>query len=138
MKDNILTVKVTKQNGKLIYKDKAMRALHQEFIKALEEGQTVEIFFAAAGAEGTYMQLSKIHPCIRKLAYEMGYTFEEMKKEIKRRAGLTIGDLNTSEGYVKSFGDCSAEELGGVIQTIIEAGDFVGINFRGKLPEKGI
>jgi hypothetical protein len=134
-KDNIVTVQVTKRNGKLIYRNKAMETLHREFINNLEENQTVEIFFEALNDDGTYMQLSKIHPCIRKLANEMGHTFEDMKKVIKERAGLTVGDI-TDGGHIKSFADCSAEELSGVIQTIIEAGDFVGINFRGKLPEK--
>jgi hypothetical protein len=135
MNDNILSIKLTKRNGILTYPNQSMKTIHKEFIDALEEGQTVEIFFSAGGVSGTNMQLAKIHPCIRKLANEMGYTFEEMKKEIKRRAGLVIGDLSTSDGYVKSFGDCSVEELSGVIQTIIEAGDFVNINFRGKLPQ---
>ena len=133
--DNIISVKVSKQNGRLIYKDKAMKALHQEFIESLAEGQTVEIFFEAYKDDGTNLQLAKIHACIRKLAHEIGFTFEEMKKEIKRRSGLAHGDLDTPNGYVKSFGDCSVEELGAVIQTIIEAGDFVQVNFRGKLPE---
>lgn len=132
--DNIISVKVTKQNGKLIYKDKTMETLHQEFINELAEGQVVEIFFEAYKDDGTNMQLAKIHACIRKLAHEIGFTFEEMKKEIKRRSGLAHGDLGTANGYVKSFGDCSVEELGLVINTIIEAGDFVQINFRGKLP----
>jgi len=133
--DNIISVKVTKRNGKLIYKDNGMKGLHQEFIDSLAEGQVVEIFFEAYKDDGTNLQLAKIHACIRKLAHEIGFTFEEMKKEIKRRSGLAHGDLTTSNGYVKSFGDCSVEELGLVINTIIEAGDFVQINFRGKLPE---
>ena len=130
MKDNIVSIKLIKQNGKLIYPNKGMQMIHAEFIKGLEEGQTVEIFFSAAGAEGTSLQLAKIHPCIRKLGNEIGMTFEAMKFEIKKKAGLVIGD------EAKSFADCSAEELSGVIQTIIEVGDFVNVNFRGKLPEK--
>ena len=132
--DNILSIKLTKKNGKLVYPNEAMKTVHKEFIDAMQEGQAVEIFFSASGAEGTNMQLAKIHPCIRKLASEIGMTFEAMKLEIKKRSGLVIGDLD-DDGYAKSFGDCSLEELGGVIQTIIETGDFVNINFRGKLPE---
>jgi len=132
--DNILSIKLTKKNGKLVYPNEAMKAVHKEFVDSLQEEQTVEIFFSAEGAEGTNMQLAKIYPCIRKLASEVGHTFEAMKLEIKRRSGLVIGDL-TNDGYAKSFADCSSEELSGVIQTIIESGDFCGINFRGKLPE---
>jgi len=132
--DNILSIKLVKRNGILAYPNEAMKAIHKEFVDNLQEEQTVEIFFSAAGAEGTNMQLAKIHPCIRKLANEIGMTFEAMKLEIKKKSGLVIGDLN-NDGYAKSFGDCSIEELSGVIQTIIETGDFCNINFRGKLPE---
>jgi hypothetical protein len=133
-KDNIISIKLIKKNGQLIYKNKGMKALHNEFIASMVEGQTVEMFLESYKDDGSNLQLAKIHACIRKLAEEIGFTFEEMKKEIKRRSGLAHGDLNSSDGYVKSFGDCSAEELSLVIQTIIEIGDFVNINFRGKLP----
>jgi hypothetical protein len=133
-KDNILSVKLVKSNGTLTYPDQATKAIHKEFVDALAEGQLVEIFYQTSGDSGTHLQLAKIHPCIRKLGNEIGMTFEAMKLEIKKRSGLVIGDLN-ADGYAKSFADCSAEELSGVIQTIIETGDFVGINFRGKLPQ---
>jgi len=133
-KDNIVSIKLIKKNGQLIYKNNAMKMLHNEFTASMAEGQTVEMFLEAYKDDGSNLQLAKIHACIRKLAEEIGFTFEEMKKEIKRRSGLAYGDLDSSSGYVKSFSDCSAEELSLVIQTIIEAGDFVNINFRGKLP----
>ena len=133
--DDIISIKLRKQDGKLIYADTGMEAIHKEFIKSLTEGQLIEVFFEANKDNGTNLQLAKIHACIRKLASEIGFTFEEMKKEIKRRSGLAHGDLSTPNGYVKSFADCSLDELSLVIQTIIEAGDFININFRGKLPE---
>lgn len=135
-KDNITTVKLVKRHGKMIYLNRGMELIHKEFLKSLAEGQVVEVFFEAYKDDGTNFQLAKIHACIRKLASEIGHTFEEMKLEVKRRSGLAHGELGTPEARVKSFGDCSLEELSLVIQTIIEAGDFVGINFRGKLPEK--
>lgn len=132
MKDNILSIKLVKRNGTLAYPNEATKAVHKEFMDHLEEGQTVELFFEANGAAGTNLQRAKIHPCIRKLGNEIGMTFEAMKLEIKKRSGLVI------DGEAKSFADCSVEELSGVIQTIIETGDFCGINFRGKLPEKSL
>jgi hypothetical protein len=132
---NILGIKLIKIKGKLVHKNKGELALYNEFVKTMEEGQTVEVFFESFKDDGTNLQLAKIHACIRELANECGYSFEEMKKEIKRRSGLAIGDLKTSEGYVKSFGDCSKEELGATIETIIEIGDTVNVNFRGHLPE---
>jgi len=134
-KDNIITVKVTKKNGTLVYQNNSMKSLHQEFIDNLTEGQIVEIFFEAYQDDGTNLQLAKIHPCIRKLAAETGNTFEEMKLIVKRASGLAY-ELKDDMLYVKSFGDCSIEELGSAIQAIIEIGDSVNVNFRGKLPQR--
>lgn len=117
-KDNIFSVTLTKKNGKLIHTNPATQGLQEDFVKALEEGQVVEVFFEANKDDGTHAQLAKIHVLIRKLAQETGSTFEDMKKELKRRSGLAYGDLKTSEGYVKSFADCSKEELGLVIEEI--------------------
>ena len=38
----------------------------------------------------------------------------------------------------RNFSDCSSEELNLVIQSIIDIGDTVNINFRGHLPEKAL
>jgi|SRR5210317_518067 hypothetical protein len=127
--DNILSIKLVKNGDKLIYLNKGMQAIHKEYIKSLEDGQIVEVYFEGQSDNGTKLQLAKIHTCIRKLASEIGMTFEEMKLEIKKKSGLVV------DGEAKSLGDCSIEELNMVIQAIFEAGDFVGINFRGKIPE---
>lgn len=95
------------------------------FLETLKENQTIEVFMEANEDTGTVLQLAKIHVCIRELAKELGYTFKEMKTEVKRRAGLYVDDdLN------KSLSVCSKEELGLVIETLNQIGDTVGINFR--------
>ncbi len=96
---------------------------------SLEEGQIVETFFEANSKGNSKAQLAKIHVCIRKLANEMGYTFEEMKLTIKQKAGLVYGDLNTSDGYVKSFAECSNDEMQLVFEALNEAGEMVNIQF---------
>ena len=128
-KDNIFSVKLVKKNGKLVHVNPATLGMQMDFVSAMEEGQHVDVFFNAYKDDGSKPQLAKIHACIRKLAQEIGYTFEEMKLEIKRRSGLAHGDLSTSEGYVKSFGDCSKEELGLVIESLNKAGEMVNISF---------
>ncbi len=120
-KDNIFTTQLIKKDGKLVHVNPATSGLQLDFVNGLEEDQVVDVFFEANKDDGTNAQLAKIHVSIRKLAQDIGYTFEEMKLEIKRRAGLAYGDLKTSEGYVKSFGDCSKEELALVIQAIDSA-----------------
>jgi hypothetical protein len=133
--DNLVPVRLVKKDGKLAFQNNAAKLQHQEFVGSLVEGQSVSVLFEAYKDDGTNLQLAKIHACIRKLAADIGYTFEAMKLEIKRRSGLVVGDL-TVDGYAKSFADCSVEELGLVISSIIEAGDFININFRGKFPEQ--
>jgi hypothetical protein len=129
MKDNILNISFTKVGNNLAPSSEANKLLFKEFVENLQEGQVVKFFLEADNANQSTQQLAKIHVCIRKLATEMGYTFEEMKLEIKRRAGLSYGDLNTSEGYVKSFADCSQEEITLVFQALNEAGSMVNLQF---------
>jgi hypothetical protein len=57
------------------------------------------------------------------MAKESGVTFEEMKLMIKQKAGLHLKD-----GQFKSFADCSRDDLSGVIQTILEVSEFLGMN----------
>jgi hypothetical protein len=121
--DNIHSVKLIKREGKLVYLNDGQAALFREFVNSLEEEQEVNMFYEADKDDGTNNQLALIHVCIRKLALETGYTFDEMKNEIKRQAGLT------TDGYKKSLADCSKEELALVIEIIRKAGEMVNISF---------
>lgn len=127
--DNIITIKFKKQGEKLIPVGDYAKSQYKEFVGQMEEDQEVQIFFEAHKDDGTVPQLAMIHACIRKLALETGYTFEETKLEIKKRSGLIYGTLNSGEGYVKSFGDCSKEELALSMEAIKEAGEIVNITF---------
>jgi hypothetical protein len=113
--DNILVVRFIKRNGKLEPINSGVAALHKAFVDGLEEGQEVQQFLEAYKDDGTNLQLAKIHVYIRKLAVELGYTFEEMKQVIKQNAGLIHGE------QVKSLAHCSKEELGLVMEAIKEA-----------------
>jgi hypothetical protein len=126
-KHNVFHGTFTKIKDKLIIQGD--NSLYKLFISSLEEGQTVDVFFESNAESGTWNQLAKIHACIKELASEIGYTFDEMKSVVKERAGLfNLNDKNDPQ--IKSFKNCSKEELSMVIQTIIEIGDTVGINFR--------
>jgi hypothetical protein len=133
--NNILTIGMIKSGNKLSYTNSSQKLLYEEFLETLKENQKVEIFIEAVTNTGTNNQLAKIHACIRKLAEEIGYSFDEMKRLVKKDAGLCwIGD-NAKE-HCKSFANCSVDELNLVIQSIIEIGDTANVNFRGHLPEK--
>lgn len=105
---------------------------HTDFVKGLMPGQIVDAFYDANKDDGTLAQLAKVHACIRQLAIDTGDSFENLKFEVKRLSGLCIKKEVNGENYMvcKSFSKCSKEELGLVIETIIQIGDTVGINFR--------
>lgn len=132
-KHNILSIKRVKRGNQLVFKSQGDFAIYNEFVKSLDDGQVVEEFLETLDDNGSNAQLAKIHACIRKLAAENGQTFHSMKIDVKRHAGLAW-DNREGKLYQKSLGKCSIEELGLVIESIIEIGDFVGINFRGHLP----
>ena len=89
------------------------------FIKGLQEGETVVITYEVQTADHSYAQLSKLHKCIRELANYTGDSFEDMKLQVKLRAGFCTDDS------CKSFSECSKEELSMAIQAAIEIGDLV-------------
>jgi hypothetical protein len=106
--------------------------MYRMFISELDENQKVEIFMEANVDDGTIPQLAKIHVCIRELAKEIGYSFEDMKLEVKRQAGLCVKKNFSGENFMicKSFGDCSKDELALAVEAIAQIGETVGINFR--------
>tara|TARA_R110001606_G_scaffold373298_1_gene530647 strand:+ start:328 stop:711 length:384 start_codon:yes stop_codon:yes gene_type:complete len=127
MKQNLFS-NLTKRNGKLEYNIKAQETIYNKFVDSLPEGSKIEMFISVSGDNGTNAQIAKIHVSIRELANELGYSFSEMKLQIKRMSGLCF-NKNGGE-YCKSFGDCSKDELNSVIQEIIQLGDEVGSNLR--------
>lgn len=92
------------------------------FIKGLQEGETVLITYEVQTEDASYAQMSKVHKHIRELANYTGDTFEDMKLQVKLRAGL----CNNTD--CKSFADCSKEELSMAIQASIEIGELVGFS----------
>ena len=125
----MFTVKLVKRDGKLVYPDDKSKLNYQIFIDKLPEGQKVEMYIGLADADHSVAQLAKVHACIRELAKESGYTFDEMKTIIKRQSGLCY-DGGDAE-FCKSFADCSKDELALAIEACIQIGEEnYGINFR--------
>jgi len=116
----MLSVKLVKKDGKLTYPDDKSKLAYQIFLDKLQEGQRVEMYIGLADADHSIAQLAKVHACIRELAKESGYTFEEMKVLIKERSGLCYdaGDAT----LCKSFAECSKDELALAIEACIEIG----------------
>lgn len=122
----MFTVKLIKRDGKLVYPDDKSKLNYQVFLDKLPEGQEVEIFLGLTSDDGSVAQLAKVHACIRELAKESGYTFDEMKTIIKQQAGLCY-DGGDAE-YCKSFADCSKDEMLLAIQACIQIGAEFNIN----------
>ena len=129
-KHNIFHGQFVKTKDKLVIS--GSDTMYRMFINDLEEGQKVEIFMEANVDDGTIPQLAKVHVCIRELAKEIGYSFEDMKLEVKRRAGLCVKKDLGGEVFMicKSFGDCSKDELASAVEAIVQIGATVGINSR--------
>jgi len=127
MKNNFFSI-MKKVGNELTHTIKAKGKLYDNWVKELPEGTKVEIFVSVSGEDGTNAQLAKIHAMIRELANDIGHTFEEIKLEAKRKTGLCF--VKDKQEYCKSFKDCSKQELNLVIQSLIEMGDFTGINLR--------
>jgi len=130
-KDAIFNTMLKKFGDKLIYARQSDEVIYREFVNKLEEGHMIQVFFDASKDDGTLAQLAKIKVCIRELAKETGNTFEDTEIEIKKASGLCIVREIEGEKYIviKSFGDCSKTDLSLAIQTIIQRGAFLGINF---------
>jgi hypothetical protein len=105
------TGRMIKRDSKLVLTE-ASQILFDEFQKQVAEGDSVDILLEINDDNATNLQKAKIHILIRTIASEIGYTVPELKSEIKRRCGLVMGDT------LKSFGDCSKEELTLVLQDL--------------------
>ena len=116
----MFTVKLIKQDGKLTYPNDKAKLNYHVFIDKLEEGQEVEMYLGLTSSDKSVAQLAKVHACIRELAKESGYTFDEMKTIIKRQSGLCY-DMEDAE-YCKSFAECSKDELLLAIEACIQIG----------------
>jgi hypothetical protein len=127
MKTSLFT-KASIKNGELVYPIKASETRVKNFLKTLPDDAKIELFISVTTGHGSTAQLAKIHAMIRDLANELGYTFEEMKLQTKRKTGLCFNQDKVE--YCKSFADCDVPELNLVIQTLIEIGDFSNINLR--------
>jgi len=125
---NHLYINATIVNGEIKFKSNFAENRFKKFFKQFPDDSKIEIFISANDKKGALTQLARLHATIRELASDLGYTFEEMKLQIKRRSGFCF--VKDKIEYCKSFADCDHEELNLAIQTCIELGDFNGINLR--------
>ena len=119
-------LKLQKIDGKLKATSQAGRQQYQRFLNLLEEGDVIETYYEKLTDNATLGQISKIHAMIRELAHFTGTTFEGMKLNVKKKAGLfSIVKIDDDRiMHCKSFGDdCSKEDLSLAIQACLEIGE---------------
>jgi hypothetical protein len=104
--------KFIKKDGKLVFAHPQDKLAYEIFLEKIPEGQKVDMYLDLADADHSKAQLAKVHACIREIAKESGYTFDEMKCVIKDASGIAD----------KSFADCSKDELMLAIEACIQIG----------------
>ena len=104
--------KYIKKDGKIKHISLEDKTKYDIFLNKISEGQVLDMYIDLANADHSKAQLAKVHACIRELAKESGYTFEEMKNVIKEYTGLEN----------KSFAECSKDELMLAIEACIQIG----------------
>ena len=121
----MLTLKMTKSNGKIIYKNASDKLKYKLFVDKIKEGQDLEFFIDVISKKASIPQITKVHTCIRILAGESGYTFDEMKSIVKEKAGLYI----EGEENLKSFAHCTNDEISMAIEVCNGIGRDFNIDF---------
>jgi hypothetical protein len=116
-----VSIRVTYKDGELKM-DPLGSAKLGLFIKGLSDGEKLLVTYEVQTEDASYAQISKVHKHIRELANYTGDSFEDMKLQVKLRAGLCT-DTNC-----KSFSECSKEELSMAIQASLEIGELVGFS----------
>jgi hypothetical protein len=127
MRDQLF-VQATIKEGKLHFPIKAFETKYNKFLKEMPDGVRIELFIGVQDGKGSNPQLARVHAMIREIANEIGHTFEEVKLQVKRKAGLCFVKNNVE--HCKSFGKCDKEELNLAIQACLEIGDFSGMQLR--------
>jgi hypothetical protein len=120
MKQLPITILLEMRDGVLVPKTELGKYSLAHYVKNVEEGAVIQVTYEELSTDGTYAQISKLQACTRELSKFLGYTHEEVKDIIKHKA-----NLYSPEGDLKSFADCSKEELSLAIQAALELGEQV-------------
>ena len=120
MKQLPITILLEMRDGVLVPKTELGKYSLANYVKNIEEGAIIQVTYEELSTDGTYAQISKLQACTRELSKHLGYSHEEVKDIVKHKA-----DLYTPEGELKSFADCSKEELSLAIQAALQLGEQV-------------
>lgn len=120
MKQMPITILLVMRDGVLVPKTELGKYSLANYVKNVEEGAVIQVTYEELSSDGTYAQISKLQACTRELSKFLGYSHEEVKDIVKHKA-----NLYSSEGELKSFADCTKEELSLAIQAALQLGEQV-------------
>jgi hypothetical protein len=119
-------IRFRKENGELVFDNKSDQDLYIKFKSLLHSGVLVDAHFEIVNAGKSLAQLSKIHKMIREIAVFSGEDFDVVKREIKRRSGLSYKNDVQVEMFI-SFANCSKDEIAMAIHIAEQIGLDLGI-----------
>lgn len=123
-----ITIKVIINGTEIIPASKEDAGKLKLFAMGTKKEQEIEAYITVLDDnKKTAGQLAKAHALIREIANSTGHTFDEIKLVIKQNTGLLVLATSTTPESVKSFADCSKEEMSRVIEECIELGHELGI-----------
>jgi len=120
---------VVDEKGVMGPRDEKELQRFNRLLLSLKPGDRISAMFEVVKDDHSLAQLAKVHALIRELAYCTGNDFEDVKLEVKRRAGLTVRSKDSAGKpieLVKTFADCSKEQLSMAIEACILIGNDVG------------
>jgi hypothetical protein len=121
----LLQVSFIIRENRLVPETEADELKIKLFRSPLPEGTRVEAFFAGAEGRGpSPLQLAKVNILCRTLASHTGNTTTDVKRAVKEKAGLFASG---SEKEVKSFANCTQEELSLAIEVCYAYGGVMGV-----------
>ncbi len=123
--DLFIAEMIRTEDGKLTYVHKSDKERLNKEISELRIGQKVRMMIDFTKDDARASQISRIHAMIGDIAKESGHEFNDVKKEIKERAGLL-----TPDEKLKSFANCSCEEMTSAIQSAMELAKFLGMSLK--------
>lgn len=125
----MITLNGNKTNNEIVFNLTNKKKL-EEFLSLIPEGSLMDVYIELNSDDATLAQLAKVHAMIKTLALHTGTTFKDMKLYVKEQAGLCLIKERNNKSYiiVKSFAECSKDELSLAIQAAIDIGNTVGCN----------
>ena len=120
---------IVDENGELCPRSVKEEQKYNRLTHSLKPGMRMQVMYEVIKDDHSLVQLAKVHALIRELAHCTGNEFEDVKLEVKRHAGLTVKSKDSQDRpieIVKSFADCSKDQLSAAIESCITIGSEFG------------